>query len=173
MNTRLPKSSQRTRIIGYACGLGAGAIWGTTGPLSTALYAEGAAISAVGFWRLLLAVLGFTIYGFFARDLFRIDRRGVWLIAVLGGALVALFEVAFQYAIAGLGVAPAVALLYTAPVTVALLGHFLLKEKLTALRVALGVMVMMGVWLTVNGSADAETGAAATSGTTRLAGIIG
>ncbi|MFL5565843.1 MAG: hypothetical protein ACJ77J_12175, partial [Gemmatimonadaceae bacterium] len=71
MYKQLPKSSQRTRIIGYTCGLAAGAIWGTTGPLSTASYAEGAAITAVGFWRLLLAVLGFTIYGLFARDLFR------------------------------------------------------------------------------------------------------
>src|SRR3954470_18763214 len=169
MNTRLPKSSQRTRIIGYACGLGAGAIWGTTGPLSTALYAEGAAISAVGFWRLLLAVLGFTIYGFFARDLFRIDRLGIWLIAVLGGALVALFEVPFQYAIAGLGVAPAVALLYTAPVTVAVAGHFILREKLTPVRIALATGVMIGVWLTVNGEAADQSQPTAS----RLAGIVG
>ena len=169
MNARLPNSSQRTRIIGYACALGAGAIWGTTGPLSTALYAEGAAISAVGFWRLLLAVLGFTIYGLFARDLFRIDRRGFWLIMVLGGALVALFEVPFQYAIAGLGVAPAVALLYTAPVTVAIAGHFILKEKLTPLRIALAVGVMIGVWLTVNGEAADQSQPTAS----RLVGILG
>lgn len=137
--------------------------------MSTALYAEGAAISAVGFWRLLLAVLGLTIYGFFARDLFRIDRRGIWLIMVLGGALVALFEVPFQYAIAGLGVAPAVALLYTAPVTVAIAGHFILREKLTALRIALAVGVMIGVWLTVNGeSADQSQPTAS-----RFAGILG
>src|SRR5687768_11701788 len=166
MNTRLPNPSQRTRIIGYACGLGAGAIWGTTGPLSTALYAEGAAISAVGFWRLLLAVLGLTIYGFFARDLFRIDRRGLLLIMVLGGAL---FEVPFQYAIAGLGVAPAVALLYTAPVTVAIAGHFILREKLTPLRIALAVGVMIGVWLTVNGEAHDQSQPTAS----RLAGIVG
>ena len=169
MNRRLPKSSQRARIIGYACGLGAGAIWGTTGPLSTALYAEGTAISAVGFWRLLLAVLGLTIYGFFARDLFRIDRRGIWLIMVLGGALVALFEVPFQYAIAGLGVAPAVALLYTAPVTVAIAGHFILTEKLTRLRIALAVGVMIGVWLTVHG----EVSDHAERSASRLAGILG
>jgi drug/metabolite transporter, DME family len=162
-------SSQRTRIIGYACALGAGAIWGTTGPLSTALYAEGAAISAVGFWRLLLAVLGLTIYGFFARDLFRIDRRGIWLITVLGGALVALFEVPFQYAIAGLGVAPAVALLYTAPVTVAVAGHFILREKLTPVRIALAVGVMIGVWLTVHGEAADQSQPTAS----RLAGIVG
>jgi drug/metabolite transporter (DMT)-like permease len=169
MNTRLRKSSPRTRIIGYACGLGAGAVWGTTGPLSTALYAEGAAISAVGFWRLLLAVLGLTTYGFFARDLFRIDGRGIWLIMVLGGALVALFEVPFQYAIAGLGVAPAVALLYTAPVTVAIAGHFILKEKLTPLRIVLAVGVMIGVWLTVHG----EVSDHAERSASRLAGILG
>ncbi|HJP61007.1 MAG TPA: EamA family transporter [Gemmatimonadaceae bacterium] len=169
MNTPFPKSSQRIRIIGYACALGAGAIWGTTGPLSTALYAEGAAISAVGFWRLLLAVLGFTIYGLLARDLFRIDRRGIWLIMVLGGALVALFEVPFQYAIAGLGVAPAVALLYTAPVTVAIAGHFILKEKLTALRIALAAGVMIGVWLTVHGEAADQAQPTAS----RLVGIFG
>jgi len=133
------------------------------------LYAEGAAISAVGFWRLLLAVLGLTIYGFFARDLFRIDRRGFWLITVLGGALVALFEVPFQYAIAGLGVAPAVALLYTAPVTVAIAGHFILREKLTPLRIALAVGVMIGVWLTVNGEAADQSQPTAS----RLAGILG
>ena len=165
----MPKSSQRTRVIGYACGLAAGAIWGTTGPLSTALYAEGAAISAVGFWRLLLAVLGLTLYGFFARDLFRIDRRGILLIMILGGALVALFEVPFQYAIAGLGVAPAVALLYTAPVTVAIAGHFILREKLTPLRVALAVGVMVGVWLTVSGEVSHPSQRTAS----RLAGILG
>jgi drug/metabolite transporter (DMT)-like permease len=137
--------------------------------LSTALYAEGAAISAVGFWRLLLAVLGLTIYGFFARDLFRIDRRGILLIMVLGGALVALFEVPFQYAIAGLGVAPAVALLYTAPVTVAVAGHFILREKLTPLRIALAVGVMVGVWLTVHG----EVSDHAQRSASRLAGIVG
>jgi drug/metabolite transporter (DMT)-like permease len=169
MKTRLPKSSPRTRIIGYACGLGAGAIWGTTGPLSTALYAEGTAISAVGFWRLLLAVLGLTIYGLFARDVFRIDRRGILLIMVLGGALVALFEVPFQYAIAGLGVAPAVALLYTAPVTVAIAGHFILREKLTAIRIALAVGVMIGVWLTVSGEALGQSQRTASW----LAGIVG
>jgi drug/metabolite transporter (DMT)-like permease len=117
----------------------------------------------------MLAVLGLTIYGFFARDLFRIDRRGIWLIMVLGGALVALFEVPFQYAIAGLGVAPAVALLYTAPVTVAIAGHFILREKLTPLRIALAAGVMVGVWLTVSGEASDHSQRTASW----LAGIVG
>src|SRR5438477_1064151 len=119
------------RLMGYAFALCAGTIWGTTGPLSTALYAESAQITAVGFWRICLATLGFLVYGLFARDLFNVDKRGVLLVGLLGGALVAIFEVAYQYAIAGVGVAPAAALLYTAPVIVAVLAHFLLKELLT------------------------------------------
>ena len=164
---------RRYRIAGYLFALAAGATWGTTGPLSTALFEEGAQLTAVGFWRVALATAGFAVYGLFRRDIFNIDKRGILLIALLGGLLVTLFEIAFPFAIAGLGVAPAVALLYTAPVTVALMGHFLLKEKLTALRMLLAFVVMIGVALTVNGTAEAASGHGATSHATRLAGIIG
>jgi drug/metabolite transporter (DMT)-like permease len=81
-------------IAGYLFGLGAGAVWGTTGPLSTALYAEGAALTGIGFWRVLLGTAAFALWGLYDRDLFRIDRRGLLLVGGLGGALVALFEVA-------------------------------------------------------------------------------
>jgi drug/metabolite transporter, DME family len=164
---------KRTRVAGYAFALCAGTIWGTTGPLSTALYAEGAQIAAVGFWRITLASLGFVVYGLFARDLFKIDRRGLLMVAGLGGLLVAIFEVAFQYAIAGLGIAPAVVLLYTAPVAVAILAHFILGEALTPLRIALAIVVLVGVALTVNGTVAAESGEAATATTTRFVGIVG
>lgn len=174
--TTIPQSttSTRARTTGYLFALAAGATWGTTGPLSTALYAEGAQLTQVGFWRVALATAGFAIYALLVqREIFRIDRAGLLLITLAGGALVALFEVAFQFAIAGVGVAGAVALLYTAPVIVALLGRLILKEALTPLRMLLAFVVMFGVWLTVNGSADAAAGHAATSQTTRMAGIIG
>ena len=166
-------TAKHAKLTGYLFALAAGATWGTTGPLSTALYEEGAQLTAVGFWRVALATAGFVIYGLFNRDLFRIDRRGVLLIVVVGGALVTVFEIAFQYAIAGVGVAPAVALLYTAPVVVAILGHIVLKERLTVLRFALACVVMIGVALTVNGTAEAAGGHAATSHATRWAGIVG
>src|SRR5690606_35587801 len=92
----------------------------------------------------------------FRRDLFRIDRRGLVLVGLVGGALVAVLGVAFQYAIAGVGVAPAVALLYTAPVIVAILARPLLGEALTAGRIAVAVVVMVGVALTVNGHTSGE-----------------
>src|SRR5690606_12692113 len=145
-----------SKLAGYFFAVAAGTLWGTTGPLSTALYAEGAQLTDVGFWRILLSVLGLAVYGLCRPDLFRIDRRGLLLFGLVGGALVALFEVAFQFAIAGVGVAPAVALLYPAPVIVAILARPLLGEALTAGRIAVGAGVMGGVDLTVNGRAGGE-----------------
>src|SRR5438445_9701549 len=147
MTTPPSSTSRSTRIAGYACALGAGSIWGTTGVLSTALYSQGAAITGIGFWRLLLGVIGIVAYGLKDRDLFKIDRRGWLLVGLGGGLLVALFEVAYQYAISGVGVAGAAALLYTAPVLVALLAQPLLGERITALRLVLAVAVMIGVGL--------------------------
>ena len=95
---------QRLHIAGYVFGIGAGAVWGTTGPLSTALYGEGAAITGIGFWRIALATMGFLLYGLFRPGFFRVDRRGLVIVAGVGGAFVALFEVAYQFGIAGAGV---------------------------------------------------------------------
>jgi DME family drug/metabolite transporter len=156
-------SPTRRHITGYAFGLAAGAIWGTTGPLSTALYAEGAALTGIGFWRILLGTLAFAAYGLGNRDLFRIDRRGLLLVGGLGGALVALFEVAYQFGIAGAGVAGAAALLYLAPVAVAVLAKPILGEKLTPLRLALALVVMVGAWLTVRGGHPGLSGVPVTS----------
>ena len=55
--------------------LGAGTLWGTTGPLSTALYAAGVPLTGIGFWRVLLGTAGLAVYGLVAdRDL---SERGV------------------------------------------------------------------------------------------------
>jgi DME family drug/metabolite transporter len=154
----LPASSGRpVRLLGYAAAVGAGALWGTTGPLSTALYAEGAALTGVGFWRIAVATAGLLAIGLVRRDLLRVDRAGLLAIGLGGGALVALFEVAYQYAIAGAGVAGAATLLYTAPLLVALLGRMLLKERLTAARIVLALVVLFGVYLTVRGGEGVET----------------
>jgi DME family drug/metabolite transporter len=161
---------RRVRIIGYLCALGAGATWGTTGPLSTGLYALMPATS-IGFWRVLIGTIALALWGFlFRRELFRVDVRGWLLVGLGGGALVALFEIAYQFAIAGVGVAGAAALLYTAPVIVAVLARVILKEALTPLRVALAVIVMAGVALTVTGGSNAGAEAARTGVAAGIAG---
>jgi DME family drug/metabolite transporter len=157
-------------IAGYLFGLGAGAVWGTTGPLSTALYAEGAALTGIGFWRILLGTVAFALWGLYDRDLFRMDRRGMLLVGGLGGALVALFEVAYQFGIAGAGVAGAAALLYLAPVGVAVLAQPILGERLTAQRLTLAFVVMVGAWLTVRGGHPGLSGVPITS---LLVGVTG
>src|SRR5207247_2200239 len=86
---------------------------------------------------------------------FRVDARGWLLVGLGGGILVALFELAYQFAIAGAGVAGAAALLYTAPVIVAVLARVILKKALTTVRLLLAVVVMVGVALTVTGGSNA------------------
>jgi DME family drug/metabolite transporter len=149
--------------------VGAGSIWGTTGPLSTLLYAQGAEITGIGFWRLLVGILGLLAFGLLRPELFRVDRRGWLLVGLGGGVLVALFEVAYQFAISGAGVAGAAALLYTAPVLVAILAKPLLGERLTAARLLLAVVVMIGAVLTVRGGSTAGV----TVGTSLAAGVAG
>jgi len=146
-------------------------LWGTTGPLSTALYAQGAEITGIGFWRVLLGLAGFLVYGFFRRELFRVDLRGWLLVGLVGGFFVALFEVAYQFAIAGAGVAGAAALLYTAPVMVAILALPILGEALTPLRLLLAVGVMVGAALTVAGGQAG--GFEASGGTNLTLGVSG
>jgi DME family drug/metabolite transporter len=164
-------TARKTRLAGYALALGAGSLWGTTGPLSTALYAEGAQLTGIGFWRVLLGALALAAWGaVWRRDLFRVDRRGLLIVGLGGGLLVALFEVAYQFGIAGAGVAGAAALLYTAPVMVAVIAHPLLGERLTSLRLGLAVVVMVGAALTVTGGSRAAAGGGPAS---LAAGVVG
>jgi drug/metabolite transporter (DMT)-like permease len=51
----------RTRLVGYLYALGAGTLWGTTGVLSTALYAQGAEITGIGFLTAAAAYAGTTV----------------------------------------------------------------------------------------------------------------
>src|SRR5881296_603634 len=151
MTATAAHTARVSRLAGYLFALAAGAIWGTTGPLSTALYRAGEAITGIGFWRLVIGLVGFLVYGLFRPQVFKIDRKALLLVGLGGGALVALFEVAYQFGIAGTGVAGAAALLYIAPVLVAILAKPLLGERLTALRLALAIVVMLGAALSVRG----------------------
>ncbi len=170
--TAQPAVSRTARLAGYLFALSAGAVWGTTGPLSTALYRAGEAITGIGFWRLLVGLAGLVLYGCLRPELFRIERRAWLLVGLGGGVLVALFEVAYQFGIAGTGVAGAAALLYVAPVLVAVLAKPLLGEQLTTLRVVLALVVMAGAALTVQGGSHGA-GAAAIPLPSLVQGVAG
>src|SRR5256885_17115095 len=105
--------------------------------------------TSIGFWRVLIGTVALAVWGIlFRRDLFRADRRGWLLVGLGGGAMVALFEIAYQFAIGGVGVAGAAALLYTPPVIVSVLARGVLKEALTPTRRGLTVCVYVRVALT-------------------------
>src|SRR5438034_5183748 len=146
MTASAPQAPPRaSRLAGYLLALAAGATWGTTGPLSTGLYALMPATS-IGFWRVLLGTVCLAAWGLlFYRELFRVDRVGWLLVGLGGGALVALFEVAYQFAIAGAGVAGAAGAAFPAPVIVAILARLILKEALTPVRLLLSLLGMAGV----------------------------
>jgi len=165
-------TARPTRLAGYLFALAAGAVWGTTGPLSTFLYREGEEITGIGYWRLVIGFSGLLVYGLFRRDLFRIEPKAWLLVGVGGGALTALFEVAYQFGIAGTGVASAAALLYIAPVLVAVLAKPILGEKLTTRRIVLAVVVMAGAALTVQGGSHGA-GAAPIPLPSLVAGVAG
>ena len=170
MTNASPTPQRSIRVVGYLCALGAGATWGTTGPLSTGLYGLMPATS-IGFWRVLIGTIALAIWGLaFRRDLFKTDRKGWLIVGLGGGALVALFEIAYQFAIGGVGVAGAAALLYTAPVIVAILARVILKEGLTPTRMVLAFTVMIGVALTVTGGSNAGAEAARMGVTAGIAG---
>src|SRR5256885_8062759 len=127
--------------------------------------------TSIGFWRVLIGTVALAIWGIlFRRDLFRADRRGWLLVGLGGGAMVAQFEIAYQFASGGVAVAGAAALLYTAPVIVAVLARVILKEALTPTRMALAVIVMIGVALTVTGGSNAGAEAARMGLTAGIAG---
>ncbi|MEE9208062.1 MAG: EamA family transporter [Gemmatimonadota bacterium] len=161
----------RPHIAGYLFALAAGTLWGTTGPLSTALYAEGAELTSVGFWRVLVAAAGLLAYVAVKRHWPRMPLHGFLIVGLGGGAMVALFEVAYQFAIAGAGVAGAAALLYTAPFLVTLLALPILRERITPLRLALAVAVGVGAGLTVAGGSGAQTVSGSVQ--TQVSGIVG
>src|SRR2546428_12386048 len=112
--SRTTPAPRTSRLAGYLLALGAGATWGTTGPLSTGLYGLMPATS-IGFWRGLLGTACLAAWGLaFRRDLFRVGARG-WLLGGLGGGfLVALFGLGFPVALPGAGGAGARAPLVTA-----------------------------------------------------------
>ena len=159
-----------SRLAGYAFALGAGAVWGTTGPLSTALYAEGATLTGIGFWRVLVGLAALAVWGLFAyRGLFSVDRKGLLVVGLGGGALVAIFEVGYQFGIFNAGIAGAAALLYLAPVMVALVAKPILGEPVTAPRIVLALVVTAGAAMTVMGGSQSESA----GNVSLLRGVIG
>lgn len=147
----------RGRLVGYLCVLAAGTLWGTSGTFAVALFRLGVPPLSVAFYRPVMAVLSLVaVAAVVRRDALRAGPRDLAILALGGGVVVALFQVAFQLSTEAVGVASTVALLYLAPALVVVGARPLLGEPLTLRRAVLAGVVVGGVWLTIAGARDAE-----------------
>jgi len=129
-----PLTSGRTsRLTGTSCARGRGHL-GTTGPLDRAVRAH--ARTSIGFWRVLLGTVCLALWDSPSSRAVRVDRAGwcSWASAADAGRAVR-GRLPVRHRRRGCG--GAAAMLYTAPVMVAVLAHLVLKEALTPVRLVL------------------------------------
>jgi len=153
------------RLLGYGEALAAAALWGSSGIFATQLFRMGVPPESVALLRPIVGAL--FLLGYLAavdRSTLPIDRRGLLVLGLGGGAAIGLFQIAYQLSTDAVGVPTTVALLYLAPAIVAAASGPLLGEWPTPARVGLVALTLVGVWLTVLGAEDVV----ATFGTTGL-----
>jgi drug/metabolite transporter (DMT)-like permease len=150
MHSELPG---RETTLAYLQVVLAGALWGTSGPFSIALYRLGIPASSVA---LLRPAAGVIFLGAFlawrGAGAFRIGRHDALVLLGLGGIVVGVFQLAYQMSTASVGVPATVALLYMAPAWVVGVSALFLGERLTLARGGLALLSIVGVWLTVFGA---------------------
>ncbi len=145
--------SRRALALAYLQVLLAGALWGTSGPFSVALYRMGIPPGDVAFLRPAAGTAFLLLFVFaLRRQRPPTPIRTLFAMLGLGGMIVALFQFSYQMSTASVGVPATVALLYLAPAFVVVTSVFLFGERLTPLKGLLVLISITGVWLTVLGA---------------------
>lgn len=126
--------------------------WGTVGVANQAIYAQSATNGlSLAFWRLAIAAALFLLAAWvlLRRRLFQIKPRDAGLMTFMGG-LQALYQLSYSSAIplAGVTVSTLIALC-GAPIIVALVSTFLLRERLTPRTLTALVSAISGTLLLV------------------------
>jgi len=141
--------------VGYIEVIGAAALWGSSGIFSVHLFARGLTPESVALLRPVLGLLLLSTF-FSMSGRLRVPLRALVLLAGMGGLLTGVFQLAYQVAIAEVGVPTTVALVYLAPAFVVASSGPLLGEWPTTRRVGLAALSVTGVWMTVFGARSAE-----------------
>lgn len=145
-------NSNQMTVLGIVQVIAAAMCWGTLGIFSTYLNTVGFSGWQITTLRIVTAaILLIAMLPWLWRVLVRLQPKH-WLnlslqslIGVLG------MTVCYFIAVVQVGVAMAVALLYTAPVISLVLAHFLLNEKMNRLSIMLAVLAFVGVALAMSG----------------------
>lgn len=132
-------------------------LWGSSGIFSVALFRRGVPPASVALLRPVVGVVFLVLLAaFFRRSAFRVPLGGLAFLVGVGGAATAVFQLAYMFSTEAVGVPTTVTLLYLAPILVLAAGGPLLGERPTLVQVGLGVLTVVGVWLTVLGARGAE-----------------
>lgn len=145
-----------SRVGGYLEVVAAGALWGSAGPLSVALFRLGLPPASVAVWRLVIGLASLALVVLtLAPGKLRVEPRALFYMLVPGGAVTALFHLGYQLSTDSIGVPSTVALLYLAPAVVVVAAGPLLGEWPTRRRIVLAGVSVVGVWMTVLGAEGA------------------
>lgn len=151
MNDHMSTGASRAGLGLIAC---AALLWGTVGVATQALYGLSATNAlSIGFFRLALAApaLLLSCVALLGRRAWRLTRRDLAL-AVVIGAMLAVYQACFFTALRATGVALATLItLCTAPVITALLGALFLRERLTGVTAFALLGAIGGTALLVGG----------------------
>ncbi len=139
--------------MGYIYALLAAVLFGANGSVTKVIIEAGLSPTQLTQFRVLgTAIIAGTILLLMNRAAFRISRRQLLIMAVLGIAGVALLQASYAYAIQLLPVGIALLLEYTAVLMVALVAFFFLKEKVkqrlwaAIAFVLIGLAIVAQVW---------------------------
>ena len=133
------------RKIAFTLPIIAGVCWGCCGVFVRVLDNAGFNNITITFSRVIIVVLLLGIAMFiYDRNLFRIRRRHLPLIALIGISGQFLFNICYNISILKLSLSLATILLCTAPVFVIIFGTVLFKEKITPVRVICMLAVLAG-----------------------------
>jgi len=150
----------------------AASLWGSSGVFSVSLFRMGVPPETLALFRPLFGAAGLLAWALVRRTTTdgdtgsdarpsgspaRLDGTALLVLLGLGGAVMAVFQIAYQLSTDAVGVPSTVALLYLAPALVVGAAGPLLGEWPTARRVALAGLVVGGVWLSVLGAQEVAT----------------
>ncbi len=142
------------RSVGYLEALTAAVLWGSSGIFSVFLFDLGVPPQSLALLRPALGAV--MLAGLFLAtrgpSSLRLDGRGLAVLGLGGGAVVGLFQLAYQMSIDAVGVPSTVALVYVAPAVVVAVSGPLLGEWPSGRRVMLAGLTLIGVWMTVLGA---------------------
>ena len=129
----------------YLLPLIAGTCWGCTGIFVRTLDRAGFDNITITFSRVIVLVFILLIATWiYNKELFRIRKKDLWLLAVIGINGFVLMNICYNISITTLSMSLASILLCTAPVFVIIFGRILFGEKITALRVACMIGALIG-----------------------------